>query len=138
GLHPRASGIMKIAALYDIHGNLPALDAVLEEVRSARPDLVVIGGDVIPGPMPRATLERLLRLDLPVKFIHGNCERSVLAQMEAMRTGVVTYWGTSSGKPLPELDRLVMRWNAEQLYPDYESVLASWPKTLQLEVEGLG
>jgi diadenosine tetraphosphatase ApaH/serine/threonine PP2A family protein phosphatase len=98
----------------------------------------VVGGDVVPGPMPRETLRRLLDLDLPVHFIHGNCELAVLAQMAAMETGVVTYWGTSSGAPLPEPFREAMRWTAQQLQPDYEPVLASWPKTLRLEIDGLG
>lgn len=65
---------MRVAALYDVHGNLPALEAVLEEVRQAGVDHVVVGGDVVPGPMPREALERLLDLDLPVRFIHGNGE----------------------------------------------------------------
>ncbi len=40
---------MPVAALYDIHGNLPVLEAVLEEVRQASVEQVVIGGDVFPG-----------------------------------------------------------------------------------------
>jgi Icc-related predicted phosphoesterase len=36
---------MKIAALYDIHGNLPALNVVLEELKEVQPDLIVVGGD---------------------------------------------------------------------------------------------
>ena len=47
---------MRLAALYDIHGNLPALEAVLEQVREAAVDHVVVGGDVLPGPMPRETI----------------------------------------------------------------------------------
>jgi hypothetical protein len=43
---------IQVAALYDIHGNLPALEAVLEEVVRARVEQVVVGGDVFPGPMP--------------------------------------------------------------------------------------
>ena len=43
---------MKVAALYDIHGNLPALEAVLREVAAAGVDAIVVGGDVLPGPMP--------------------------------------------------------------------------------------
>ena len=57
---------MTVAALYDIHANLPALEAVLQDIRHAEVDLVVIGGDVVPGPMPRKTLECLLRLEIPV------------------------------------------------------------------------
>ena len=55
---------MRVAALYDIHGNLPALEAVLDDVRRAQVDEVVVGGDVLPGPMPRETLRRLLDLEL--------------------------------------------------------------------------
>ena len=47
---------MRVAALYDIHGNLPALEAVLQEVRDADVDQVVIGGGVVPGPMPRESI----------------------------------------------------------------------------------
>ena len=38
---------MRIAALYDIHANLPALEAVLRDVRDANVDQVVVGGDVV-------------------------------------------------------------------------------------------
>lgn len=129
---------MRVAGLYDIHGNLPALEAVLQDIRQADVDLVVVGGDVIPGPMPRETLRCLLDLDLPVQFIRGNCELAVLAQMAATEGGSVTYWGTASGAPLPESLREGYRWTAEQLQPEYGPVMASWPKTFRLEIAGLG
>lgn len=72
---------MRVAAIYDIHGNLPALEAVLEEVRQEDVDHVVVGGDVVPGPMVRETLARLLALDVPPRFIQGNCEVAVLEAM---------------------------------------------------------
>lgn len=71
----------RVAALYDIHGNLPALDAVLDDVRRAGVDCIVIGGDVLPGPMPRETLGVLRGLDVPADFIHGNGDLAVLAQV---------------------------------------------------------
>lgn len=129
---------MSVAVLYDIHGNLPALEAVLDEFRQANVNQVVVGGDVVPGPMPRETLRRLLDLDLPVQFIHGNGELAMLAQMAATETNPVTYWGTTSGRPLPEPLPEVYRWTARQLQPEFESILARWPKTLRLEIEGLG
>jgi len=129
---------MRVAALYDIHANLPALEAVLSDVRRAAVDCVVVGGDVLPGPMPRETLRRLLALDLPVRFIHGNCELAVLAQAAAADADSAAYWGTTSGAPLPEPLRLGYRWTAQQLQPDELSALASWPKTLQLVIDGLG
>jgi predicted phosphodiesterase len=129
---------MRIAALYDIHGNLPALEAVLQDVSQAGVDRIVAGGDVVLGPMPVETLRLLLSLDLPVQFIHGNCELALLAQMAAPAAASAAYWGTASGRPLPEPLREGYRWTAKKLQPDYEAVLASWPKTLQLEIDGLG
>ena len=129
---------MRVAALYDIHGNVPALDAVLREVEQAGVDRVVVGGDVVPGPMPRDALERLLELDRPVDFIQGNGELAVLAQMSAATPDAVTYWGTVSGAAPPEPVREVLRWTAGELRPDHEVVLARWPKTLALRIGALG
>ena len=67
---------MRVAALYDIHGNLPALEAVLAEVDA---DVLVIGGDFAMGPWPSETLERLRALDGDVRFIRGNADREVAA-----------------------------------------------------------
>jgi 3',5'-cyclic AMP phosphodiesterase CpdA len=62
---------MRIAALYDIHGNLPALDAVLAEVELIDPDAIVIGGDVATGGLPAETIERLRRLGERARFVMG-------------------------------------------------------------------
>ena len=70
---------MRIAALYDIHGNLPALEAVLADVREAAPDLVVVGGDVVAGPLPRECLDALDGCGLPLRWVMGNGDREVLA-----------------------------------------------------------
>jgi predicted phosphodiesterase len=129
---------MRVAALCDVHANLPALEAVLEEVRQAQVDLIVFGGDVIPGPMTRETLSRILHLDIPAQFIYGNGELGVLAQINAPDPSAVTYWGTTSGAILPEPLREIPRWTARQVTPDYTRVLAGWPKTLRLEVPELG
>jgi predicted phosphodiesterase len=69
--------VMRVAAIYDIHGNLPALEAVLEDIRREGADRIVVGGDVFPGPMARESLERLMALEIPVDFIHGNGDRVV-------------------------------------------------------------
>src|SRR5205814_9784420 len=116
--------------LYDIHANLPALEAVLQEVRRARVDRVVVGGDVFPGPMPRETLARLLDVDLPVQFILGNGDREVLAQL----AGVETDWYRTAPEPWRE----PVRWTAQQLHPEHERLLASWPATCRVEIRGLG
>ena len=78
---------MRVAAVYDIHGNLPALEAVLEEIRAADVDQVIVGGDVVPGPMTREVIARLLDLTVPVQFIQGNCEVAVLAQSAGPEPG---------------------------------------------------
>ncbi len=118
---------MRVAALYDIHANLSALEAVLEEVGGAEVDLIVVGGDVFPGPMPRETLKCLLELEIPVKFIRGNGDREVLARMR----------GAGSGT-LPEQAQEVLRWVAEQLSPRDQHMLAGWPETVCLSIGGLG
>jgi Icc-related predicted phosphoesterase len=49
---------MRIAAIDDLHGNLPALEAAIGKIRQQGVDRVVVGGDVLPGTMPVETLER--------------------------------------------------------------------------------
>jgi putative phosphoesterase len=119
--------VIRLAVINDIHGNLPALEAVLEDIRQARVDSIVVGGDVLPGPMPRETIARLLAIDVPVHFIHGNGDRVVRAQMAGQEPTEV-----------PEPFRDIIRWTAAQLGPEEEQLLASWPSTLQLDVQGLG
>jgi predicted phosphodiesterase len=67
-----------VAALHDVHGNLPALGAVLADPAFARADAVVVGGDVAAGPMPAAVLDRLLALAAPVRWVRGNADREVV------------------------------------------------------------
>ena len=122
--------VARVAAIYDIHANLPALEAVLQEVRQVQVDHVVIGGDVLPGPMPRETLACLLDLDIPVQFIHGNGDREVLAQMMGTETG----WYRNA----PEQWREPVRWTAQQLDTDHQRLLAGWPATCRVEIRGLG
>ncbi|MDE3136791.1 MAG: metallophosphoesterase family protein, partial [Acidobacteriota bacterium] len=118
---------MRVAAIYDIHGNLPALEAVLDEILQAAVDLVVVGGDVVPGPMPRETIRCLLNFAIPMRFIRGNGEAAVLAEMEGAEVG-----------GLPEQAREVIRWTAQELQPEEMRLLASWPATLRFHIQGLG
>jgi putative phosphoesterase len=66
------SRAVRVAALYDVHGNLPALDAVLAEVGDAQ---LVFGGDVAWGPLPLETVDRIRSLDAPA--IRGNADREL-------------------------------------------------------------
>lgn len=118
---------MRIAAIYDIHSNLPALEAVLQDIRDAQVDQIIIGGDVLPGPMPRETLDCLSGLSLPVHFIYGNGEVAVLEEMAGRRAAAV-----------PQAFRPVIQWTAQQLDGKHERALSAWPKTLRLDIGGLG
>lgn len=121
------SGVRRVAALYDIHGNLPALEAVLEEVRQSEVDEVVVGGDVVPGPMPTETIARLLDLQMPVRFIRGNGDREILEGRRGSEYGSV-----------PEQFRESLRWTARRLDDSHERLLASWPRVLRMDVHGIG
>jgi predicted phosphodiesterase len=118
---------MRVAALYDIHGNMPALEQVLAEVRLAGVDRIVVGGDVLPGPMPRECIDRLLALEVPVSFIHGNGDREVLATRRRQENAA-----------LPEQAREAIRWNARELTSEDEHMLASWPATVRMPIDGIG
>lgn len=64
---------MRVAALCDVHGNLPALEAVLAEVASLDVDRIVCGGDVVAGPYPQECLDRLREAE--AVFVRGNADR---------------------------------------------------------------
>jgi predicted phosphodiesterase len=128
---------MRVAALYDIHANLPALEAVLAELRRERVDEIVVGGDVLPGPMPCETLALLSSLQVPAKFIHGNGELAVLAQIDATDPSSVTYWGTTSGNPPPESVKETLRWTAAQISSGC-GPLPRWPSTYRQTIAAIG
>lgn len=117
---------MRVAALYDIHGNLPALEAVLHELRREGIDRLVIGGDVVPGPMSSESVDRVLNLGVPTDFVRGNGELAALAE----RTG------SPSGVPEPYRD--VVRWSGESLTPEQADAIAGWPRTVLLRIPPLG
>jgi predicted phosphodiesterase len=109
---------------------LPALTALLKELEKVNPDLVVIGGDIVSGPMPKQTLERIFSLSdtVPVRFIRGNGDREVVMAFD--------------GKPLPssmsEKGRQRTQWVAEQLTQSQRDFLCELPETVTLHVDGLG
>jgi hypothetical protein len=117
---------VRVAALYDVHGNLPALDAVLAEVERNQVDLIVVGGDVVAGPLPRETLERVLDLGPRARLLRGNADREVVAR---------------AGDP-PESDEELWaaraRWAAGRLTPAQLDLLAGLPLSFAVEVDGLG
>jgi predicted phosphodiesterase len=112
----------RVAALYDVHGNVPALEAVLAEVEREEPDAIVFGGDIIAGPMPRETLECVRRLGDRAHLIRGNADRIALEVRRGQR---------HEGGGLAD-------WVAEQLTDEEAGLLESLPLTVTLEVDGLG
>jgi predicted phosphodiesterase len=110
-----------VLALHDIHGNVEALEAVLADPRAARADAVLVGGDAVPGPFARGTLDRLDGLDVPVHWIRGNGEREVA---EAV------------GAPEPPEDDLAARTaalSAAELGDERARALAELPLTVELD-----
>ncbi len=73
---------MKLLALYDIHGNPDALDAVLRDRRAQGADVVVVGGDTVPGALAGQALDLLEQLPVPVRWVRGNGEREVAAAVD--------------------------------------------------------
>jgi predicted phosphodiesterase len=114
---------MRVAALYDIHGNLVALEAVLAELERLAPDHILVGGDVALGPMPRETLERLATLGDRVTYIRGNCDREMATPTEAFKSGA---WGMRTA------------WAASRCTPAQVALLAGLPTTATLAIDGLG
>jgi putative phosphoesterase len=95
---------VRVAALYDIHGNLPALEAVLAEVEREDVDAIVIGGDIASGaPQPREVVE-LVRSLPNAHCIRGNADR-VFDEEFAADEGLAWL--------LEQLDDEQARWLAE-------------------------
>jgi len=119
---------MKIAAIYDIHGNLPALQAVLSEIDREGVDVIVVGGDIVPGPMSRDVLELLLSLGDRVSWIRGNCEREVVEAFDG---------GTFDHIKSQEV-RAATMWTAGQMERRHRDFIAGLPEKISFCVEGVG
>jgi predicted phosphodiesterase len=118
---------VRIAALYDIHGNAHALDAVLADVEGTGIDLILVGGDVASGPFPAEVVERLLNLPRPARFVMGNADRELIAASE-----------TEGGGTEPGSDPFGTLWCASQLSPDHIEFMRSFERVVELDVEGIG
>jgi diadenosine tetraphosphatase ApaH/serine/threonine PP2A family protein phosphatase len=112
---------VRVAALYDVHGNLPALEAVLAEVEREQLDAIVLGGDFVFGPLPRATLDAMLSLGDRARFVLGNADRWFLDVYD--------------GRVEPEPEDA---WLLEQLDASRREFFAALPRRLVMDVDGLG
>lgn len=94
-----------LVVLYDIHGNLPALEAVLADAAAAGGNRYLLGGDYgTPSPAPRETLARLSELP-GATWIRGNGERWLREPPETPEV-VEAYEAFQGTLPDEELDRL--------------------------------
>jgi putative phosphoesterase len=111
---------VKIAALYDIHGNLPALEAVLPEVEAEAPDVIVVGGDVGPGPLVGEVLDRLAELGDRARFVMGNGDRELVSAFDGEGYGRDTPWALTA-------------FCAERLTTAHRDLLASFEPVVRLD-----
>lgn len=114
---------MRVAAISDIHGNLPALEAVLEEIRRKLPDVIVVCGDVAAGPMPAETIDVLMKID-NVRFVCGNADRALIEEFDGKAPSPTSPFGG---------------WCVKQLTREHRDFLASFEDTVTVDgVDGIG
>jgi len=110
----------------DVHGNAPALAAVLAEIADEEPDRLVFGGDLTWGPLPGETLDLVAPVANRSVFVRGNAERAILelaARAEASGT---------DGMAEREVWLLARHDAAARTF------LAGFVEQVVIEVEGLG
>jgi predicted phosphodiesterase len=112
---------VRVAAISDVHGNLPALEAVLAEIEREGVDLIVSGGDVVAGPFPAESLDALLARGDGVRFVRGNADRAVVE--------------VAKGRAAPEHDE---DWVAGRLESHRVEALAAFEAVVSIDVDGLG
>jgi len=115
--------VNQVAVLSDVHGVLPALEAVLAEPDVAAAELIVLTGDIAAGPQPTRTLDLLLSLGQRVRWVHGNGERELV--------------GIARGADVAIPDE-ISAWAAAQLSPAHLELLDRLPRSVTLDVRGLG
>ena len=115
---------MRVAAISDIHGNLPALEAVLAEIERETPDLMVFCGDAASGPMPAETIDLLLTLQ-GARFVRGNADRGLVEEFD--------------GKPASDMPGPFADWCAGQITRRHRDFLASFEDSVAIDgFDGLG
>ncbi len=112
-----------IAVLSDIHGVLPALNAVLAEPDVTAAERIILTGDIAAGPLPVHTLDRLRGLGEQVVWVRGNAERELVQLARGGTTSI----------PDP-----IAPWAATQLRPDQVELLDGLPHPVTLHVDGFG
>jgi putative phosphoesterase len=121
--------MVRIAALSDIHGNLPALQAVRAAVDAARPDYVAICGDLVfNGPDPAGTLALVQELQRAGAFVTlGNTD---LAVSDADYTAAFP-WFTDG---IPDTYEAAAEWARDQIGDDGIDFLRHLPSERRLRI----
>jgi putative phosphoesterase len=120
--------LKRVAVLADVHANAMALDAVLAELERDAPDALVFAGDLVGGPEPDETLDRLMALER-AHFVRGNADRIVVEAFDEGR-------GFDPAEPSPP--RKAGAWNAERITRAQRDFLAGFAERVVLPVEELG
>jgi predicted phosphodiesterase len=115
----------RVAALYDIHGNRPALDAALKDADALGCDALVFGGDVALGYMPVQTLTRLMELRSRARFVMGNADREVVKLCDG-------------GEPRAGWFGELGAWVAKQLNREQRDFMASFEPVVEEDIDGVG
>ena len=115
---------MRIAVISDVHANLPALRAVLADIKAAAPDAVVSCGDLAAGPLPSPAIGLLRGLDIPVHCVRGNADRGMIEAFD----------GTADPAATHEDDI----WAGTQLTHGERDYLATFAATLTADIDELG
>jgi putative phosphoesterase len=116
------------AVISDIHGNQPALQAVLRQIEETNAEQIVVCGDVAAGPMPRETLTLLQNLPLPAIFIRGNADREMTH----------SYEGAEPDPNLPDHVQEVIRWTSAQITAEQYQLMTNFVANATLTIDGLG
>jgi putative phosphoesterase len=115
---------MRIAILADTHGNLPALEAILEDIRHQGVDGFIVAGDFTGGPQPQESIDWLRSLG--GWMIRGNSENYVLA-----------YDGGDVPQAWLEGDQwATLRWSYERLNRETIDFIATLPEQQIVTVDG--
>jgi predicted phosphodiesterase len=120
---------MRVAALCDIHANMPALEAVLAEVEREGVDALVLGGDVAAGPLPLETVEALMALGPRARFVRGNADREIVEAFDEGRT---------ESEIEQDPAQRAAAFAAGRLSRPHRDFLAGFADTIELELDGLG
>ncbi len=120
---------MRVAALCDIHGNLPALEAVLADVAREGVETIVVGGDVAAGALPRETIEQLMALGDRVRFVRGNADREIVDAYDQGRHDV---------EAEPDPPQRAAAFCAARISRHQRDFLADFAPRVVLDIDGLG